>query len=328
MSFFSRPSLDDVQFKQLTGSTLTMSGNTDFVGTLRSKGIEINGSTGATFNASGTVLTYINGKIQLHPAGAGSTPSFNTNRTTTRSGIPAVNTGTGCTVQCFLEQYFFPAVPLSSSLSVATGGALRQFGDCNVGNLCWNVVKNTYPIRGISASTNGSNSYNCTILTNGNAGTTGGTISYTYPFICATPPTGTTSTSVGFSLCAKTCCNEVSVSTASINWENKNFYFNNGTLYTDNTISIILSATTGFLATNKSLTISQCFNNEFFYYAYPQSYGVPSFIVNGLPNNAWGNINTGTLYDMSYINTNGYSNQYYIARSDNRITGTFNISVS
>jgi len=322
--FFARPNLEDVSFKQLTGSTLTMSGTTNFVGVLKSKGIEIDATTGAT---TGTVLTYIGGKIKLHCSGAGSTPVFNTNRITTRSGIPAVNTGTGCTVQCFLENYFFPAVGPSSSLSIATGGASRQFGDCSVGNLCWNVVRNTYPIRNISGSTNGSGLYNCAILTNGSVGTTGGTVSYTYPFICTTPASGITCTSVGFSLCAISCCNETTTSTTAINWQNKKFYFGNATLYSNSAINPVLSATTGILSTTKALNINITLNNQFFYYTYPKVLGTPTFTVNGLPNNAWGNINIGTLYTNTFVNTNGYSNQYYVARSDNRVTGTFSIIV-
>ena len=56
MSFFTRIVLTDEQVKQISGNTLTMSGTTDFVGTLKSKGIEINAD--ATGKLSNYVLTY------------------------------------------------------------------------------------------------------------------------------------------------------------------------------------------------------------------------------------------------------------------------------
>ena len=61
---------------------------------------------------------------------------------------------------------------------------------------------------------------------------------------------------------------------------------------------------------------------------YPSSFGTPNFTVNGQPNNGWGNAGAGTLYKFDYTNTYGYKNQYYVARSDNRISGTYNIVIS
>ena len=322
MTFFARPILEDDVFIQPSGAMLTLSGITDFTGILKSKGVEIDATTGIT----GTVLTYIGGKIQLHPTGAGNTPVFNTNRLTTRSGIPTVNAGTGCTVQCFLENYFFPSIPPSASLAIF-GTGTRQFGDCGVGNLAWSVTRNTYPICGISGSTNGTGLYNCVILSNGCVGTTGGTVPYTYSFSCATPTTACTSTNVGFKLCAVSCINEPTTASTTINWSNKNFSFVSSTLYTNSLINTVLSATTGVLSTTKTLSTAKTLSNQFYYYAYPKIYGTPTFTVNGLPNNAWGNSNIGTLFTTTFINTNGYSNQYYVARSDNRLTGTFNISI-
>jgi len=67
--FFTRPDLDDRQFKQISGSTLTMSGETNFVGTLKSKGIEIDASTGSS--SIGDVLTWDGSKITLSPSSGG-----------------------------------------------------------------------------------------------------------------------------------------------------------------------------------------------------------------------------------------------------------------
>jgi len=332
MSFFSRPELSDIQFKQLSGSTLTLSGQTRIA---VPSGLTLIGQSGnyipinlTTGNTNNNVLTYTNGQIKLLPQSGGNGVYTGASPTTcTVGGLVCCSSIYGCSISDILETILVPPIPLSTSLSIATGGASRQFGDCSVGNLCWNVVKNTNLITCIAISRCGNGVYQ-SLYSGAGIGTTGGTTGYTYAFSCATPATGVTTTSVSFYLSGKTTANEVSATNTSIVWQNKKFYFGNSTLYNSSAISVVLSATTGTLSTTKVLNITQTLNNQFFYYAYPKTFGVPSFTVNGLPNNAWGNPSTGTLFTITYINTNGYSNQYYVARSDNRITGTFSIIVS
>ncbi len=332
MSFFARPELSDIQFKQLSGSTLTLSGQTRIA---TPSGLSLIGASSfipidvTTGNTNYNVLTYCDGLITLLPQSGGGSGVYSGASPTTCSvgGLPAGTAIAGCSISTILEEILVPAIPLTSSISVASGGASRQFGDCSIGNLCYCAIKNTNPINFICLSVDGSGAYACTIPA-GAGNTCTGTVPYTYTFSCATPASGVTTTSVGFSICAKTTAAEVTVSNTSIVWQNKKFYFGNSTLYNSNAITVVLSATTGQLSTTKSLNITQALNNQFFYYVYPKALGVPSFTVNGLPNNAWGNPSTGTLFTITFINTNGYSNQYYVARSDNRITGTFSIIVS
>ena len=61
--FFTRPDLDDRQFKQISGSSLTLSGETNFAGILKSKGTEINGSVATA--SIGDVLTWDGTSIKL-----------------------------------------------------------------------------------------------------------------------------------------------------------------------------------------------------------------------------------------------------------------------
>jgi len=62
-NLITRPFLDDAYVKQHSTDVLTMSGTTDFVGTLKSKGVIINASTGGT--SIGHVLTYDGSQIKL-----------------------------------------------------------------------------------------------------------------------------------------------------------------------------------------------------------------------------------------------------------------------
>lgn len=59
MPFNTRPKLDDNFFEQQSGHTLTMYGETDFVGVLKSKGVEINLDSNSA--QVGDVLTFKTG---------------------------------------------------------------------------------------------------------------------------------------------------------------------------------------------------------------------------------------------------------------------------
>jgi hypothetical protein len=110
MSFFARPNLDDIQFKQLTGSTLTMSGTTDFSGVLKSKGVEIDATaTGAT---AGDALVFDGTKIVLTPISGGSSGMYygNTPASITLGGISGGTTLTGKTLSKIIEELLVPAV--------------------------------------------------------------------------------------------------------------------------------------------------------------------------------------------------------------------------
>jgi hypothetical protein len=338
MTFFSRPNLDDIQFKQTQKSSLSLSGQTRFrtwSGLTLSDGaggdIVVTASGASSATTEGYVLTYMNGLISLQPSSSsGGTFQFNTHRETTRSGIPNVCVGGTCTVNNFLEGYFFPAVDPQATLSITSGGSNREFGDDGVGNLSYCGIRQTNKICLIAIDTDANGTYDEFPVSSPINGDSGGTFSYTYALSCAAPPTGTTQTSVSFNNCVEDVCGECDIANASITWRNRIFGLKSTTLYTDSSITAASgSSFINELGINKSRSINnENFSNQFFYYLYPSSFGTPTFTVNGLPNNAWGNQTTGTLFKIDYTNTYGYTNQYYVARSDSRITGTYNINIS
>jgi len=338
MPFFSRPDLSDIQFKQLPDSELHLSGITYF---MKSDGLQLADGSGntipiiATGATSGHVLTYINdggtGKITLLPGGAGGDPLFDSHRSTTRVGIPDV-TINGDTVKEFLEGYFFPAVAPTSSISA--GSSNREFGDNSSDNLSVSVVRQTYEINNVGVDTTGDGSYNETPVTTPITGNYTGSFTYTYPPELAAPSVPVASTSISYKVMGQTTANETTTSSTTVRWRNRVFYFVDTTLYsaTDQTtlegIANGLNGSQAELATSRNRALVLTFNNEFFYYMYPKIFGEPSFAVNGLPNNAWGNPSTGSLFEITYVNREGYSSTYYIARSDNRITGDYTIQIT
>jgi len=338
MTFFARPDLSDVQFKQLPGSVLTLSGETRIASP---SGLTLIGESGnfipinlTSGNTDTNILTYICGQIILLPqtgGGSGGSGVYSGDSPTTCSvgGLVCGSAIAGCSISGILEQILVPAIPLTTSLSIATGGNDRQFGDSGVGNLCYSAVKKTNQICFICLSTDGSGTYGCTIPA-GAGNTCSGTVSYTFAPICASPTsTGCTITSVQYKICGKTVSTapiEVSTGGTFITWKNKTFSFGNSTTTINSATLNALS--NGILSTGKAMTTTITLANQFYYYAYPKTFGLPSFTVNGLGNNAWGNPSTGSLSTITYVNSNGYGNQYYVARSDNKITGSYTIKVS
>jgi hypothetical protein len=134
MTFFARPNLDDVQFRQISGTTLTLTGTTNFVGTLKSKGVEIDGdNTGASY---GDVMTYDGaGKIVLMPGGGGGSAYYSgaSPSTCTVGGLVANSVLSGKTVSKILEEILVPTLAPtvtgpSNTFSIAPPTGIYEVG--------------------------------------------------------------------------------------------------------------------------------------------------------------------------------------------------------
>jgi len=334
MTFFTRPDFSDIMMKQLPDSSISLSGTTDFVGVLKSKGVEIDGSiTGAT---SGNVLTYIDGKIKLAPSEAGIGAIYqNANSVLNPFGdVTGTFFVSGKTFQETAAAMFYPSIPPDATISLQTGLNSRLFGDNTTGNLEWIATRNTNPI-GLIEVDGGTGYTNITVI-DGNTQT--GSTTYIVDSGDTNPVTGTSSTNQSYSLRVTSTggtVNEVTTSNTVVTWRNKRYWFNDSTAYTSGdtaSISIILTgSSSNEFATSLAKTFSPiAFSNEYFYYVYPKHFGVPSFTVNGLPNNAWGNSTASppTLFEITFINEFSYAETFYVARSDNKLNATFNIVAS
>lgn len=333
MGFYARPDLSDVQFKQSSGSTLTLEGKTK-IATLNGLSLAVgdNANTYRIITASGgttgNVLTLgVDNIIRLMPSGDGSSGEFNTNRVTTRALIPPVTVGGENTIQHFLEGYFFPPVPPSASISIPIGRTNREFGDAGEGSLSWSVTKNTNSISEIKLSTNGGSLYNETVSHTGNSQS--GTTPYTILSGASSPatPDELSKTRI-YRISTRTTTSQPVISEVTITWSYRKFDFKSNTQYTSSAIISKMGEIVGDLSTTIALSKSLTFNDEFFYYVYPVSFGLPVVTVNGLLNNGWGNPNNGTLITITYVNSHSFSSLYYVIRSDNRMTGTYSISIS
>ncbi len=340
MTFFSRPVLDNLQFQQSTGDVLTLSGQTQIAST---SGLTLSNGTGgniiltASGATTGQVLTYDGSVIKLAPSSLSGDTTFTCGTTPIRR-TPYVGLNINAsTVGTFLEKFFYPDAPPTSSMSFATGAISRQYGDIScigTANLCWSVTKCTNNISTICVSTGGTGTYNGSVVATG--GNQNGLLSHTYaPNTYATPTIPVAGTSAVYRICATTISGETTTASASLSWSDKKYWGGKSINYIGSSSGTTNTAVNTLCASELSTTGSKCFcnfcvgNGNFFYYTYPAIFGAPTQItVNGLPNNSWGCASVGTLGTYKRCNTNGYCQDFYILRSDNQISGSFNINIT
>lgn len=165
MAFFTRPDISDTQFKQLSGSSITLSGSTtiansgllsvvgDFV--LDGKQIVATGGT-----VGDTLTLDVDGKIKLLVGGGGSNfYSGNTPSNITVGGIPLGSTLTGKTYSQLFEQLLITyLVPAFTAMGVSGQATTIEVGTSLSGTrtFTWttsnsgNVQLNSVAIRHVS----------------------------------------------------------------------------------------------------------------------------------------------------------------------------------
>jgi len=290
-----------------------MSGSTNYIGVLKSKGTEIDATlTGATSATTGHVLTYLAGKIRLAPSSGGNS-AFNSSRSTTRAGIPSVNVG-GSNVNQFLEGYFFPSVPPDAVIS---GGGTRQFGN-NAGlTLNWTATRRTQPITSITV--------NGLSVPSGffSALPQNGSVSSATTATIATPNTNQT-----YPMNVTTASESVNASTSIVFSHKRYFYGDNQDVIaftdpnTSSNVNLHDPANAEFAGSRVKGTFAITLSGQFFYYVYPTSFGAASFTINGLSNTDF------TFKDFTFTNPFGFATTFRMYRSNNILNGTFNIAVS
>lgn len=83
----------------------------------------------------------------------------------------------------------------------------------------------------------------------------------------------------------------------------------------------ILNLQNSELATGRQQTRTINGGGNYIWFAFPTSFGLPSFVVNGLPNTAF------TLQTVSHTNESGNTQNYYVIRTDTIQNGTLTIQV-
>ena len=141
MTFFARPNLEDIQFLQRSGSTLTLSGQTKIVNT---NGLAIADGSGHTIQISakgaavGRVLTYDGTEIKFSPPTSGASTGIYTcasPTTCTVGGLSANTPISGCTIGYILEKILVPTLNPTVNSPAFTYSIIPSNGTaCEVGS--------------------------------------------------------------------------------------------------------------------------------------------------------------------------------------------------
>jgi len=142
MAFFARPNLENITFKQLTDSVLTLSGQTQIASVT---GLTLTDGVGsfvpiiATGGTNYDVLTYINGKITLEPVSGGGSGVYSgaSPTTCTVGGLASGTAIAGNSITAILESILVPTLsptltPNSLSMTLSPTTTIFEIG-CSIG---------------------------------------------------------------------------------------------------------------------------------------------------------------------------------------------------
>lgn len=228
--------------------------------------------------------------------------SFSTdyNRTTPipiAVGGASVGTTFSGTVQDALDKILYPTIPPASSLSVS--GATREFGSSNAVTLTGVATKNTNNILSVQFTRVSPAGLFTPVA-----------IPTTSSYNTATlPATQDVNTSYTF-----TVSDGVSnvTSNASVTWMNRRYWGTHTSFSLPSNAQILALSGAGIGSGSElSSTRVQTRNGingggNYLVFAWPTSFGNPTFTVNGLPNTAWTKIGNA----ISFTNAYGYVNTY------------------
>jgi hypothetical protein len=239
---------------------------------------------------------------------------FNANRTVTRAGLPAVNTGDS-TIAGFLNNYFFPSTSPTATISVS-GGISREFmsagADLSV-NLTWSATR---PVACLAITGITVNSISQTLDSPFAEGHTQSGVLNSQALVRNINTTYTTSV---------TSTDKSGSASSTVTWYWMRYWglFASGVPPTDPGFTIsdanIIALTGAGIGTGSELSTTRVKNydginaaGDYLVFAWPTAWGNPTFIINGLISTAWTKVRSNafsnalggsTNYDVWVSNT-------------------------
>lgn len=245
----------------------------------------------------------------------------NTNRPITRTTWPNnINIGTVTSLQDFIEKVFYPSVPPVASLSIQ-GGTIREFGASNAVTLNWTVTKKTKGVNLIAVD-----GQTFTVSTdidedadpenNQQIGTKAGTATQNVDHV--------------FTMLVQAASGSEWVNgSVTLVWRNKRYWGKSAVQAVADAYIIAADGASSGVGNEFSTTRAQTRNGmdgagQYLFFAWPTSFGEPSFTVNGLPNTAWTKIRDNS----PFTNASGYTENYDVWVSNTVQNSALNIIVS
>lgn len=290
----------------------------DFDGSVNLQG-ESNVSTFAFFgvdlgdNASSqyyvtTTGDIIVGTTPINFARIGADSLFNGNRPITRAGSFFGINPSGTTLKEFTENLFYPAELPQILLSIVGGNTL-EFGSNPNRQINWTVTKKTFGINNIIID---GQSFIPNSLVNNDSDINGNTQNGNKNVVSIANVNTIFNAQVQAQLGTQIVNTSITLS-----WFNARYWGNinkDGISIGQNiTDSDILASNGALVGTGKELSSTRVqtrngINGQgnYLFFSFPSSFGIPSFVINGLPNTAWTRVRTNS----AFINSNGFITNY------------------
>ena len=219
-------------------------------------------------------------------------------------GIPAGSTFSAATMQEMWDKLLYPYVYPYAALS---GGDTREFGSSNAITLTWTATKNTKTLTFITLKKNAGTIQNVVVTGNTQTGTfattavTNTDTTFSIEVVDNNTPTPSTVTAYTY-----------------VYWSNAVYWGKTSTFALP---SMTIIGTKPAWADGAGIGVGKNIYNsgsragsyngingagQYLVFAWPSSYGTPTFTINGLPNTAWTKIGTS----ISFTNMNSYVNTY------------------
>jgi hypothetical protein len=235
--------------------------------------------------------------------------SFNGNRAVTRSGLPAVNTGDTSLI-AWINNYFFPSTSPTATIS-QSGATSREYmstGSALSVDLNWSVTR---PVACTEISAITVNGLSQTVNPIGEGQSQNGTL---------TGQSLTRNTNTTYSISVVANDGKSGTASTTINWYWAKYWgafastlppTNSGFSITDADILALTGAGSG---TGYALASTRTGNyngingaGKYLVFAFPSSWGIPQFVINGLISTAWTKVR-----DNAFINASGGSTTYQV----------------
>jgi hypothetical protein len=242
--------------------------------------------------------------VASQSASASTTYTNSTPTPQTIGGIPAGSTFSNKTMSEMWDALLYPYIAPSASLSIGSlnGGSLREFGRSNNVDLNWNATKGSKNVSAIIVCIGRPDQESIALTTINSTGNQSGTKS----------TTSTSNTNTTFYMTVSDIPNGTSTVTAqaTVSWSSA-VYWGKTPTFALPSMSIVGSqpswADGAGVGSGKNLSSSRSANysgingaGQYLVFAWPSSYGTPTFTINGLPNTAFTKIGSAVSHTNMY----------------------------
>lgn len=233
-------------------------------------------------------------ELQILASQSASASSFYSNATQVPISVGGISAGMSFSGTYSMQQMFdlllYPYI--GPSITVFSGGGNREFGASTTVALSWSVVKNSNLIT--------------SIIVNGSPQLPTG---YNQSGVVAANAVQNVNTTFNMSVSDGTSTPGAST---TVTWLNKRYWGRHPSFTLPNNAQILALDGAGVGAGNELATSRVQTRNgidgasQYLAFAWPTTFGNPSFVINGLPNTAWTKIGNS----VSFVNANGYTASY------------------